>query len=190
MLMLQDSLLTRQSLLLCLGPLLSGGPRRHETNFASAKFKLWGKILGAAHPSGRMVKGNFQNMQEHLTKLIIDWGESLLAQSGREVLIKAIAQAIPTYCMSVFKLPRSICNDLGRTVRSFWWGRKKVKRKTHWHAWDNMIKPKMQGGMGFKNFWLFNQALAQQAWRNLSFLIAYARKFSRHDTFQREDLKT
>ena len=35
------------------------------------------------------------------------WKEKLLSQAGREVLIKAIIQAISTYTMSCFSLPRT-----------------------------------------------------------------------------------
>ena len=52
-------------------------------------------------------------------KRMIDWDGFQLAQSGREVLIKSIAQSIPTYVMSVFKLPAATCEDLMRMVRNF-----------------------------------------------------------------------
>jgi hypothetical protein len=51
-------------------------------------------------------------------------------------------------------------------IRQFWWGEDEDKRKVHWASWDTLIKPKQQGGMGFRDSTLFNQGLlARQAWR-------------------------
>jgi hypothetical protein len=44
----------------------------------------------------------------------------MLSQAGKEVLIKSVAQAIPSYCMSVFLLPSSIGDDIEKMLNSFW----------------------------------------------------------------------
>jgi hypothetical protein len=35
-----------------------------------------------------------------------------MSVAAKEILIKAVAQALPTYIMSVFKLPLGVCDDM------------------------------------------------------------------------------
>ena len=93
------------------------------------------KYLGLPTPDGRMNRGKFQNLQSRLLKRIIAWGDTL-SLAGKETMINPMAQAIPTYIMGVCQLPMSVCDDLNRMVRNFWWGSKHGQRKTHWRAWE------------------------------------------------------
>jgi hypothetical protein len=78
-----------------------------------------------------MNRGKFKSLQEKLIKRLIQWGEIFLSQGGKEVLIKAIAQAIPVYVMGIFKLPFGLLDDLTKIIRDFWWGAENGKRKAH-----------------------------------------------------------
>lgn len=62
-----------------------------------------------------------KNLLARLTKQIMQWGDTL-SQVGKEVMIKAVGQAIPNYILGVFKLPRYVCYDLNRMIHKFWWG--------------------------------------------------------------------
>ena len=42
------------------------------------------------------------------------WKEKHISKAGREVLIKTMAQAIPTYSMSLFKIPKAICDGINK----------------------------------------------------------------------------
>ena len=87
------------------------------------------------------------------------WEGKLLSQAGREVLIKAVIQAIPSYTMGCFKLPVGLCNEIEVMVRKFWCGQRGEKRKIHWLKWSEMTKAKSEGGMGFRDLAMHNDSL-------------------------------
>ena len=60
------------------------------------------KYLGLPVPEGRMHKGRFETTQERLRKRLVDWSEQFMSLGNKEILIKSVAQTIPTYIMSVF----------------------------------------------------------------------------------------
>jgi hypothetical protein len=79
----------------------------------------------------------------------------------KEVLIKAVVQALPTYMMSVFKIPFGICDALEKHTRAFWWGGENGKQKTQWIPWEILVKPKSYGGLGFRD----SGSLIRPSWR-------------------------
>ena len=47
-------------------------------------------------------------------------GGKFCLELGQEVLVKYVLQSIPTYTMSVFKLPMGLCEDVQSTVVNLW----------------------------------------------------------------------
>ena len=70
--------------------------------------------------------------------------------------------------MTCFKLLIGLCQDIKALIHRFIWEQSIDSQKIHWIKWQEMRKPKTQGGMGFKDLSMFsNEPLAKQMWHLL-----------------------
>lgn len=80
----------------------------------------------------------------------------------KELLMKAVLQAILTYIMSCYKLPLSLCHEINSIIADFWWESSMDDKKIHRVSWNKLCALKGLGGLGFRNFEDFNQAMWQR----------------------------
>jgi hypothetical protein len=99
------------------------------------------KYLGMPFDVGRSKSGAFKHLRDKVWKKVLGWLEQLLSVGDKEVLIKAVAYAVPTYSMSCLKLPRGLCEHINSMLRKFWWGSKDGQRKTSWVSWETDTSP-------------------------------------------------
>lgn len=85
-------------------------PRGLQVKLATIlKMQIWinpGKYLGLPADWGRSRSAALSWIKERILSKVDGWKESLLNQAGKEVLIKAVLQAIPAYAMSVVRFPK------------------------------------------------------------------------------------
>ena len=76
--------------------------------------------LGLPTLIGRSKYQTFSFLKDRVWKKLQGWKSKLLLRARKEVLIKAVAQSIPTYTMGVFQLPLKLCNELNVMCARFW----------------------------------------------------------------------
>ena len=127
-----------------------------------SKVREYEKYLGLPTVVGRNRKTFLNFIKERVWSKLQGWKEKLLSQAGREILLKAVVRAIPTFAMGCFKLPVGLCDEIEALIQKNFWGQKGEQRKIHWKKWEVLCKPKSEGGMGFKDLGRFNDAMLEK----------------------------
>ena len=68
--------------------------------------------LGLLTLVGRKKYHTFSFLKDRVWKKLQGWKGKTLSRARKEILIKAVAQSIPTYTMGVFQLPAKLCDEL------------------------------------------------------------------------------
>ncbi|CAL2259945.1 unnamed protein product [Prunus armeniaca] len=97
-----------------------------------------GKYLGLPTSWGSVKGETVSYIKDHIHQKLQGWKQSVLSQARLEIMIKAVALAIPTYPINVFKLPTSLCREIDALLAKFWWGQKEDETKVHWVSWKSL----------------------------------------------------
>ena len=79
-------------------------------------------------------------LKEKVQEKVQYWKQQTLSPRGNEILIKAVASAIPTYIMGCYKIPKKGCDKMNAVMANFWWGQRNNEGRIHWKS---LTKSKM-----------------------------------------------
>jgi hypothetical protein len=92
------------------------------------------------------------------------WGNKYISLGGRIVLINAVLNALPIFYLSYLRMPAKVWREVVKIQRDFFWGGLSGNRRMCWVKWDEICKPKKEGGLGVKNLQVMNLSLLAK-WR-------------------------
>ena len=87
------------------------------------------RYLGLPSFVGKGKKASFNYIKEKVWQKLQGWEGKLLSQVHREVLLKLVIQAIPTYSMGCFKISIGLCNEIEALIKKFWRGQRVIEGK-------------------------------------------------------------
>ena len=87
------------------------------------------KYLSLPMVVGKSMANTFKDLQEKISKMVMGWKEKFISKASQEILIKTMTQAILTYSMGLFKLPKTMCDTINSSLAKYWWGQIKDEKK-------------------------------------------------------------
>lgn len=126
------------------------------------------QYLGASIGINPRRKVFWKPLLEKFDTKLATWKHNSLNQAGRRILVKACLNSLPTYWFQLYRVPKSIINQIDRKWRNFFWGDKVNNRvrenKLHLVKWSKVCMPKHKGGLELDNLLIRNSSLLFKWW--------------------------
>jgi hypothetical protein len=90
------------------------------------------------------------------------WKRNLFSYPGRELLVKYVLSPMPTFFLTVFKMPKWAHTKMDKYRKSFLWKGRGTEHVSGGHClvnWQCCLRPKKWGGLRIKDLEKSNRAL-------------------------------
>ena len=124
-------------------------------NVGSFPSKYLGLPLRGPHKS----VGAWDSVKERFRKRMASWKRQYISKSGRTTLIRSTLSSVLVYYLSLFRVPKVVCERLKRIQREFLWGGGNLEKKPHLVNWKIICIEKKKGGLGVRSLSLLNKTL-------------------------------
>lgn len=95
--------------------------------------------LGLPSTLGRNKSVMLGYLKERMRQRIQRWEGKYISKGGKEVLIKSVAQSLPSYAMNVFLQPVEMCREMEQLMCKYWWSSgSKHCRGIHWKSLEQI----------------------------------------------------
>ncbi|XP_059292008.1 uncharacterized protein LOC132045445 [Lycium ferocissimum] len=135
---------------------------RKCTGFMDKEFPF--TYLGCPIYIGKKKISYFDSMVTKVFKRLNGWQGNMLSCGGRQILIKSVIQALPTYILSAINPPKRTLELIEKHMCNFFWGTDNGKNKYHWCDWDKLCFPKDESGIVIRNMMDISNTLAVKRW--------------------------
>ena len=127
-----------------------GEKSRILTNFPFAEGKLPVRYLGLPLMTQAMGRQDYMPLVEKIRGRISTWTCRFLSYAGRLQLIKSVLLSIVNFWATVFRLPSKCSAEIERLCSAFLWTGPELKSTGAKVAWQDICKPKNEGGLGIR----------------------------------------
>jgi hypothetical protein len=94
-----------------------------------------------------------------IEKKLATWRCGSLSYGGKSILINSCLSSIPMYMMGLYLLPAQTHHKMDAIRARFFWEGLEGKKKYHMLRWEALCRPREDGGLGFVNTKMMNEAL-------------------------------
>ena len=100
------------------------------------------EYLGLPLGAKRKASSVWDGVEKRFRKRLANWKGQYISKGGRLTLIISTMSNLPSYVMSLFRLPRKVKIILENFQRDFLWGGGNLERKIHLVKWDMFARVK------------------------------------------------
>ncbi|RAL47356.1 hypothetical protein DM860_013321 [Cuscuta australis] len=129
---------------------------RRETKMSRGVLPF--KYLGGPITASRISNRECEALVHKLTNKITVWATKHLSYAERCKLINSVLFGIISLWCKLFVIPGKVMHQIQSICRNFLWGSKAEYSKVPAVGWDDVCRPKKEGGLGIKNLALWNYA--------------------------------